>query len=386
MAYTVTDLAGMSSVSLRTLRWYDEIGLLKPAYLGVNGYRYYEEAQLLILQQILFFKELGFNLKSIQQMLTQSDFDNIKALGEHRKVLEEDIARKSHLLVTIDKTLEYLNGNRLMLSQEFYYGFDRKISMPQMLAGNKSPALNGTGYVYYTTSPVSDAFLRAIPLGFQEEEKTVIDIGAGYSNVPIEALNLGVAKYIANDMSEEHLYLLVQRVKEAAGEQALNRLKLIHGRAPYDLPKVQNAYDAILAEKVMHFMSPTDVKEFIAWAKDALKPGGKIYATVSSPYSKRYRNMLGEFHHKLATGAEFPGHFTNMMNTIDKSFEDHPGFKLPDEMLLFSLNGLIKIFENNGLWVIASYSMLRPTANESEWIMVPDTESELVGVVAMKPM
>ncbi len=52
MAYTVKSVAKMSGVSVRTLHFYDEVGLLKPAYLGANGYRFYEEAQLLILQQI----------------------------------------------------------------------------------------------------------------------------------------------------------------------------------------------------------------------------------------------------------------------------------------------------------------------------------------------
>ena len=62
MAYTVKKLAAISGVSVRTLHWYDEVGLLKPAYHGANGYRFYEEAQLLMLQQILFYRELGFEL------------------------------------------------------------------------------------------------------------------------------------------------------------------------------------------------------------------------------------------------------------------------------------------------------------------------------------
>lgn len=61
MAYTVKELAKISGVSVRTLHWYDEIGLLKPFSKGANNYRYYEEQQLLRLQQILFFKELGCN-------------------------------------------------------------------------------------------------------------------------------------------------------------------------------------------------------------------------------------------------------------------------------------------------------------------------------------
>jgi len=66
MGYTVKKVAAMSGVSVRALHFYDEAGLLKPAYLGANGYRYYEEAQLLTLQQILFYRKLGFELKQIK--------------------------------------------------------------------------------------------------------------------------------------------------------------------------------------------------------------------------------------------------------------------------------------------------------------------------------
>ena len=67
MAYTVKQVAAMSGVSVRTLHFYDETGLLKPAYHGANGYRFYEEPQLLTLQQILFYRELGFELKQIKR-------------------------------------------------------------------------------------------------------------------------------------------------------------------------------------------------------------------------------------------------------------------------------------------------------------------------------
>jgi len=59
MAYTVKQVAAMSGVSVRTLHVYDEMALLKPAYTKANGYRIYKEPQLLMLQQILFYRELG---------------------------------------------------------------------------------------------------------------------------------------------------------------------------------------------------------------------------------------------------------------------------------------------------------------------------------------
>jgi DNA-binding transcriptional MerR regulator len=83
MAYAVKELAKLSGVTVRTLHFYDEVGLLKPAHYGANGYRFYEETQLLALQQILFFRELGFELKQIQRLLGRSDFDRAAALKSH---------------------------------------------------------------------------------------------------------------------------------------------------------------------------------------------------------------------------------------------------------------------------------------------------------------
>jgi DNA-binding transcriptional MerR regulator len=126
MAYTVKKLAAMSGVSVRTLHFYDEVGLLKPAYHGANGYRFYEEPQLLTLQQILFYRELGFELKQIKKLIGRSDFDKVAALESHRKVLRQDLARTRKLIVTIDKTIEHLKGKRKMKSQELFVGFDPK--------------------------------------------------------------------------------------------------------------------------------------------------------------------------------------------------------------------------------------------------------------------
>src|ERR1700751_5038925 len=100
MTYTVKQVAAMSGVSVRTLHFYDETGLLKPAYLGTNGYRFYEEPQLLMLQQILFYRELGFELKQIKQILGRARFQKIAALQSHRKVLQKNLARTHSLIET----------------------------------------------------------------------------------------------------------------------------------------------------------------------------------------------------------------------------------------------------------------------------------------------
>jgi DNA-binding transcriptional MerR regulator len=99
------------------------MGLLKPAYTKANGYRIYEEPQLLMLQQILFYRELGFELKRIKEILGPRKFEKVAALKSHRKVLEKNIARTHTLIETIDKTVRHLKGTKKMKSEELFKGF-----------------------------------------------------------------------------------------------------------------------------------------------------------------------------------------------------------------------------------------------------------------------
>jgi DNA-binding transcriptional MerR regulator len=123
MAYTVKQLAVMSGVTVRTLHFYDEMALLKPAYTKENGYRIYEEPQLLMLQQILFYRELGFELKRIHEILSQRKFEKLAALKSHRQVLEKNVTRTRTLIETIDKTISHLKGRKTMKSEELFMGF-----------------------------------------------------------------------------------------------------------------------------------------------------------------------------------------------------------------------------------------------------------------------
>lgn len=124
MSYTVQKLATLSGVSVRTLHHYDEVGLLKPAFIGANGYRYYEEEQLLLLQQILFFRNLGFELKKIREIIKKSDFDRIAALHSHRKLLMNELDNTRALIQTIDNTIEHLQGKKKMKDNQFFKGLN----------------------------------------------------------------------------------------------------------------------------------------------------------------------------------------------------------------------------------------------------------------------
>lgn len=85
--YTIKQLSTLAGVTPRTLCHYDQIGLLKPESVGVNGYRYYGEKSMLRLQQILFYRELGLGLESILGVLGRPEFQILDALKEHHESL-----------------------------------------------------------------------------------------------------------------------------------------------------------------------------------------------------------------------------------------------------------------------------------------------------------
>jgi MerR family transcriptional regulator, thiopeptide resistance regulator len=121
--HTVKQLAKLSGVSVRTLHYYDEIGLLKPAEIGANGYRYYGRQELLRLQQILLHRELGLPLDSIAALLDTSDRNRIDRLQEYREQLAQRISRHHALIATVDRTIASLRGENTMDESNLYKGF-----------------------------------------------------------------------------------------------------------------------------------------------------------------------------------------------------------------------------------------------------------------------
>ena len=119
---TVKQVSKVSGVSVRALHHYDEIGLLKPASIGRNGYRYYGRDELLRLQQILLHRELDIPLGDIRAILDDPEFDQLEALRAQRDKLAAEAKRYAQLVRTIDRTIADLNGDSAMRSAELYKG------------------------------------------------------------------------------------------------------------------------------------------------------------------------------------------------------------------------------------------------------------------------
>ncbi|WP_315068273.1 MerR family transcriptional regulator [uncultured Clostridium sp.] len=127
MEYTVQKLGKLAGVSTRTLRYYDEIGILKPARINSSGYRIYGQKEVNTLQQILFYKELGVSLDNIKNILLSPAFDSTTALKEHRENLLAKRKQLDMLIANVDKTIAVTEGRSTMSDNEKFEGFKKQI-------------------------------------------------------------------------------------------------------------------------------------------------------------------------------------------------------------------------------------------------------------------
>ncbi len=125
--YTVKQLARLSGVTVRTLHWYDEIGLLRPARVTEAGYRMYGPGEVDRLQGILFYRALGVPLKDIAALMRAPSFDRLAALEGHRRALLQQRAHLDALLATLDKTIATQKGEGTMTDSEKFAGFKQKL-------------------------------------------------------------------------------------------------------------------------------------------------------------------------------------------------------------------------------------------------------------------
>lgn len=127
MEYTVQKLGKLAGVSPRTLRYYDEIDLLKPARINSSGYRIYGAAEVDRLQQILFYRELGVSLGKIKELLDSPAFDKLTALKQHRQQLLDRRRQIDLLIANVEKTIAQAEGRTTMTDAEKFEGFKREL-------------------------------------------------------------------------------------------------------------------------------------------------------------------------------------------------------------------------------------------------------------------
>ena len=127
MEYTVNKLSKLAGVSVRTLHYYDDIGLLRPARVSSSGYRIYGGREVDLLQQILFYRELGVGLQEIKEIVTAEDFSVVNSLESHLISLVEKRKQLDLLIANVENTIKARKGDVVMADKEKFEGFKQKL-------------------------------------------------------------------------------------------------------------------------------------------------------------------------------------------------------------------------------------------------------------------
>lgn len=126
MEYTINKLAKLAGVTPRTLRYYDQIGLLHPCRLSSSGYRIYGREEVDKLQQILFYRSLDFPLEKIRLILEGEDYNVIRAMEEQKSALVKRKEEIEGLIQAVEKTIAYRKGDRKMSDKEKFESFKKQ--------------------------------------------------------------------------------------------------------------------------------------------------------------------------------------------------------------------------------------------------------------------
>ena len=126
MEYSIQELSRLSGVTTRTLRWYDQIGLLKPSRVAESGYRYYGRAEVDRLQDILYYRALGVELARIKECLDDPSFDRLAALKRHLAALETERERLEQLIRSVKDTIGAEERNEIMSDEQKFEAFKQR--------------------------------------------------------------------------------------------------------------------------------------------------------------------------------------------------------------------------------------------------------------------
>ncbi|PHK50051.1 MerR family transcriptional regulator [Staphylococcus edaphicus] len=185
MEYTVSKLAKISGVTQRTLHYYDQIGLLKPASVSSSGYRLYGKEEVDMLQQIIFYRELVVSIEEIKTIIQEPTFNQTRALEQHLHNLKRKRARLDQIIATVEKTIANSKGEIVMQDKEKFEGFKaqvlqdneqkygdeiREIYGDKAINQSNQAFKNMTEAEYNEWRQLEDEITDLLPVAFQTED------------------------------------------------------------------------------------------------------------------------------------------------------------------------------------------------------------------------
>ncbi len=197
MEYTVHKLSEIAGISERTIRYYDQIGLLKPCKINTSGYRIYGSKEVDLLQQILLYKELNVDLETIKKIITNPKFDTIKSLEEHLLKLKQNKLNLEVLISNVENTIYSKKGGGNMSDNEKFKGFKNKmIEENEKKYGEEVRNKYGNDEINYSNQKIKNMSkedfdkIQKLSLEFNEALKLAYEQGDPSSDLAMKACKL----------------------------------------------------------------------------------------------------------------------------------------------------------------------------------------------------
>lgn len=232
---------------------------------------------------------------------------------------------------------------------------------------NSSTTLNNQGYMLTYLHELSQAFVEysAIAAG------PVLDIGTAYGYVTLEALKKG-AFVIANDLESKHLEDLHKRIPK----KDLKRISYAVGRVPGEVTFSPNSLGAVLASGVLHYLSPTDFSLAIENITSWLKPGGKFFLAMPTPYTNFYQKFFPTFQRSRDLNKQWPGYIEDASKILPEFFNN-----VPQSIYLMDEESIAITLKENGFEIegMNFFDITLPTAQFKK-------QTNILGIIARKPL
>lgn len=231
----------------------------------------------------------------------------------------------------ISANSEYINGLVTEVGE---------IELPKSHSGKAFKTMNKMGFdvlldEFVKTNWVLDNFFKTSC----KEGKIVLDIGGGYGNISKSAASLG-ARVVYNDSDHKHLIFGVSRFDDRSKSNTI----LNDQPLPDELRFSDQTFDAIIAHRVLHFFSPEEMELSISKFKKWLKPGGRLYIVVLSPYHVKYRDKFAkQYEDRVRSGVDWPGY-----PIPSKDAMPDQAYNLPENLHIMDDTPLRRVLEKNG--------------------------------------
>ena len=254
--YSVAKLAKISGVSTRTIRYYDQINLLKPSNINSNGYREYSDDELDSLQQILYFKNLGFNLDSIKTIMDDPNYNIVDSLEIQKQLVTKELTKQKIVLKSLDWAIKYYKGEKTMSNSQKFEAFKQdSVDNNEKLYGDEVRKKYGEKAFQESQTQFGNLTEQQYSQMSSYEEKLIADLNK------INAENLNIDSATAKDAFENHKKWLKIVAPKYSPEYHLAMADLYEADsrfAKYYDSKTEAKSANLLVKIIRHFLTVPD--------------------------------------------------------------------------------------------------------------------------------